>query len=116
MIRVIEKSISLDELRDIAKEPFGDMVKAVVDIKKGIMAVGASMHADEEAELLARGSSQHDLWGINLYPEKDETSWLEFDSMINLRPGQGNRSRGVENPEMQQQIRSIVQKLIMKSS
>lgn len=116
MIRVIEKAISLDDFRDIAKEPFGDMVKAVVDIKKGIMAVGAGMHADEEAELLMKGSEQSNLWGINLYPDRTDDSWLEFDSMINIRPGQGNRSRGVEDPEIQQQIRAVVQKLIAKSS
>lgn len=54
------------------------------------------MHADEEAGLLEDGSGQRSLWGINLYPaEYGSPDWVEFDSMINLRPLQQNRSRSV---------------------
>ena len=82
----------------MAKARFGDMVKAVVDLRRGVMLLDADMHADQEAELLADGSAQQDLWGINLYPDLPDTDWLEFDSMINLRPSFGNRSRGVDDP------------------
>jgi hypothetical protein len=71
------------------------------------------MHADEEQLLLENGSAQENLWGINLYPEKfPDNSWIVFDSMINLRPSYGNRTRGVDNPEIQKKIIAIVNKLV----
>lgn len=88
------------------------MVKAVVDLARGIMAVGGSMHADEEQLLLESGSMQENLWGINIYPEQDKDAWIEFDSMINLRPWQGNRSRGVESEAIRTQIKAAVDKLV----
>lgn len=99
-------------LKTLAKERFGDMVKAVVDIKRGVMAIGGELHADEEQLLLEQGSKQEDVWGINLYPDSQTSDWLEFDSMINLRPSQGNRSRGVDDPAVQERIRSVVSSLI----
>ena len=78
---------------------FGDLVKAVVDLKRGIMLVDAELQADQEAELLTEGSAQSDLWGINLYPDLPEADWIEFDSMINVRPAQGNRSRDRNTPQ-----------------
>ena len=92
---------------------FDGLVKAVVDIKKEMLIVDAQMHADEEKELLEQGSKQEDLWGINLYPEKYNTvDFIEFDSMINLRPWQNNRSRGVDDPKIQKQIIALVAKKI----
>lgn len=79
-----QSPISLAELRDMATRRFGDLVKAVADIERGVLVVDAEMHSDQEAELLADGSNRKDLWGINLYPEVPEEDWLEFDSMINL--------------------------------
>lgn len=111
-IRQIDAPITRDQLRGIAQELFGDMVKAVVDIEKGIMAVAGELHADEEAFLIERGSKQDALWGINLYPDKPDESWLEFDSMINIRPSQNNRSRGVEDPAIRDKISQIVNGLI----
>ena len=88
------------------------MVKAVVDVRRDIMLIDADMHADQEAELLSDGSSQADLWGINLYPEASEADWLEFDSMINLRPSFGNRSRGVDDAATRQVIAALVGRLV----
>ena len=96
----------------IAKEGFGDMVKAVVDIERALMAIGGEMHADEEALLIEKGSNQNNLWGINLYPDMQESDWIEFDSMINVRPAQGNRSRGVKNLDTQERIQKTVSYLI----
>ncbi|MBI5135344.1 hypothetical protein HZA86_03890 [Candidatus Uhrbacteria bacterium] len=90
----------------------GDLVKAVVDIEKGIMAIGGELHADEEALLLEHGSRQKDLWGINLYPDKTGDDFIEFDSMINIRPSQNNRSRGVEDPEIQRKVIRVVDALV----
>ena len=106
--------ISLDELRQMAAERFGDMVKAVVDTARSVMVVDAEMHADQEAELLAAGSRQQDLWGINLYPDLPGPDWIEFDSMINLRPSFGNRSRGVDEPAEREKIVSLVSRMVRR--
>lgn len=110
--RLITTPVSRAELRELAKARFGDMVKAVVDVARGIMAAGGELHSDEEALLLEDGSTQNDLWGINLYPEETGADWVEFDSMINVRPSQGNRSRSVENAATRETIRAVVQRLI----
>nr|AQS30259.1 hypothetical protein [uncultured bacterium] len=112
-IRIITQPISRTELTEIAKERFGDLVKCVVDIEQGIMAVGGELHADEEALLLEQGSIQTNLWGINLYPDIQTDDWIEFDSMINIRPSQNNRSRGVDDTETKEKIINIVKQLII---
>ena len=111
-MKLISKNISRKELSEMARKSFGNIVKAVVDTDKKIMAVDASLHADEEAYLLSKGSKQSDLWGINLYPELQGDDFVEFDSMINLRPNQENSTRGVDDPNTQAKIRSIIQKLV----
>lgn len=109
---LVEKQITRSELAELAKERFGDLIKAVVDVERGIMTIGGELHADEEALLLDQGSRQQDLWGINLYPDKSGDDFIEFDSMINLRPGQGNRSRDVQDPAIRQKIKDIVNQLV----
>lgn len=111
-VYIITEIIDKKRLSEIAKERFGDLVKAVVDIEKNIMAIGGDLHSDEEAILLEEGSRQPHLWGINLYPHKSEHEWIEFDSVINLRPSQGNFSRGVDNPEARKKIKEIVDGLV----
>lgn len=108
---LIDKSISQESLTSIAKNRFGNLIKAVIDVKKEILVIDADLHADEEAFLLKSGSQQSDLWGINLYPELHNSDFIEFDSMINIRPGQ-NTSRGVDNSDIQNKIRTIISKLI----
>jgi hypothetical protein len=106
--------ISIDDLRALARARFGDMVKGVVDLQRGVLLLDADMHADQEAELLADGSAQSDLWGINLYPDGAEADWLEFDSMINLRPSFGNRSRGIDDPATQRAVTALVAGLVRR--
>ena len=109
-----EEPIQLDELRRLAAGRFGDLVKAVVDLACGKMIVDADLHADQEAELLAAGSKQQDLWGINLYPDLPPQDWIEFDSMINLRPSSGNRTRGVDDAAVREKIRDLVSRLVLR--
>ncbi len=109
-----DNPVSIDELRALAQGRFGDMVKGVVDLERRILLLDADLHADQEAALLADGSAQRDLWGINLYPDVEGPDWLEFDSMINLRPSFGNRSRGVDDPATQQAIRVLVDELVRR--
>jgi hypothetical protein len=106
--------LSRDELRGLAESRFGDMVKGVVDLRRGLLLLDAEMHADEEAELLAGGSEQGDLWGINLYPDLPGADWIEFDSLINLRPSSGNRSRGVDDPDTRARVVALVERLVKR--
>jgi hypothetical protein len=105
-LRIIHEPVTRRELLSLAPE-LGDMIKAVVDIERGVMAIGGEMQADEEAALLDDGSRQADLWGINLYPAEAGPEWMEFDSMINVRPSRGNRSRDVEDPVVLDAIRRV---------
>jgi hypothetical protein len=109
-----EEKIAINEVPRLAQVRFGDMVKAVVDLKRRVMLLDADLPAGQEADLLADGSSQADLWGINLYPDLDGPDWLEFDSMINLRPSLGNRSRGVDDASMREAIADLVRELVQR--
>lgn len=112
-MHLIEEPISIGELRKIAEERFGDLIKAVVDVRQEIMVIGGELHADEEVFLTERcESKREDVWGINLYPDITGEDFVEFDSMINLKPALGNRSRGVEDKDVQEKIRKIVTKLV----
>lgn len=111
-IKIVENSISKSELEALAKGQFGDFVKAVVDIEKSIMAIGGELHADEEKVLLEQGSNQEDLWGVNFRFKADEDECIEFNSMINIRPSQGNRSRGVESEDVRKKIKMVVKVLV----
>lgn len=112
-MNILTSPITRAQLTDIAAQKFGNLVKAVVDIEKNIMAIDADLHADEEAELLSRGSSQKNLWGINLYPELTDEQFIEFDSMINVRPSAHNGSRYVESEAIRNQITRVVNSLIV---
>ncbi|MEK6646393.1 MAG: DUF5674 family protein [Candidatus Firestonebacteria bacterium] len=113
-MEIVKDKIELKNLKEMAANGFGNFVKAVVDVENEIMAVDAELHSDEEAVLLENGSDQKNLWGINLYPELEGDAFIEFDSMINLRPFQSNRSRGVEDPKIREKIKFIVDKLVKK--
>jgi len=111
-MKIVDISITLDELKAMAGNRFGDLVKAVVDVATGVMAIDGELHADEEALLLEQGSRQTDLWGINIYPELTGRDRIEFDSIINIRPSQGNRSRGVDDPVIKEKIFQVVARLV----
>lgn len=109
----VNAALSIFDLTKIASSRFGNMVKAVVDIEKQIMAIDEDLHADLEASLVEGGSKQHNLWGINLYPELyPGNEFIEFDSMINLRPSKGNMTRGVDDEQLRKKITDIVGALI----
>ena len=107
-------SISNKELKEMAIRMYGGtLVKAVVDIAQARVVIDAEMHVDEEAYLLENGSKQTDLWGINLYPDKfGQEDFIEFDSMVNIRPRQNNHSRHVENEEIRSKIKAIISRVV----
>ena len=113
-MQIISEKITLEELKSMSEKMFGRLVKAVVDVEQEIMAIDAGLHADEEYLLLEKGSQQEHLWGINIFPDQFGTSdWIEFDSIINLRPRQNNRSRSIDDIELQKKIVTIVNKLVI---
>jgi len=113
MIRIIDKKnkIKLSELKKMAEEMCDYLVKGVVDVEKEILAIGGELHSDEEGFLIEIGSKYENLWGINLYPDKKE-DFIEFDSIINIKPSFGNRSRNVENPVIREKIIKVVKEII----
>ena len=113
-MRIVKENISIDELKEMSSKMFGNLVKAVVDVEKNILVVDAELHSDQEAFLIESGSNQKNLWGINIYPDLSNEERIEFDSMINLRPSQGNSSRGVEDEEIQKKILDMVNSKIIE--
>lgn len=113
-MKILDKPLSIDELKKIAGETFGDLVKAVVDVEKELIALDAELHSDLEALLLESGSKQKNLWGINFYPDIKDEDFIEFDSLINVRPSQGNKSRSVDDEKIRKRIVAIVNKWVKK--
>jgi|SRR3989338_2267630 len=113
-IVIIKEPITRAELKKIAEKRFGDLVKAAVDIEQEIMAVGGEFHMDEQTVLHEEsGSKQQDVWGINIYPDRTGDEFIEFDSMINLKPNQGNRTRSIQDLVIVEKIISIVKKIVI---
>ena len=114
-MQIITEKINLAELKQMSEKMFGNLVKTVVDIEKGMMAVDAEMHVDLEKSLLENGSEQQNLWGINLYPEFfGAENFIEYDSMVNIRPWQNNRSRGIDDENTRKKIVEVAGKLVIK--
>ena len=113
-MEIIRSKISIKKLEKMASKKFGNLVKTVVDVEKEIMVVDAELHSDQEALLISEGSKQENLWGINLYPGLKGEDFIEFDSMINIRPSTNNISRSVDDSETREKIVKIVEKLVEK--
>lgn len=113
-MKIITTTLAINELQEMAANSFGSLVKAVVDTDRELLAVDAELHSDLEALLLDDGSKQISLWGINLYPQAKSDEFVEFDSVINIRPSQGNRSRGVQDEQLRKKISQIVAKMIKR--
>lgn len=112
-MEILSKKISRDELNKMDSGYFEDMIKAVVDIEKQIIGVDAELHADIEGALIDEGSEQRNLWGINFLTDEDDIEeFVEFDSLINIRPKQNNRSRDVEDENIRNKILEVVEKWI----
>ena len=111
-MQILLRPITREDLKLIAKNTFGDMVKCVADVRMNLLAIDADLHADLERLLLDNGSAQEDLWGFNLWVEEEGEDFVEFDSLINIRAWQENPSRDVLNPEIREAIKSIVAQFI----
>lgn len=112
-MQILQQPISRAKLRTLAQNTFGDMIKCVADIRLGLLALDADLHADLEQMLLKNGSAQENLWGFNLWVEEAREDFIEYDSLINIRSWQGNPSRDVLDPEVRGKIRQIVEQFII---
>ena len=108
---VLEQRIEAAVLRRLV-ERFEDMVKFVVDVERGVIAIGGEMHSDAEEVLLESGSRQADLWGANYYPGRGRESCIEFTSFINIRPSAGNRGMEVQDEALRARVREITFALV----
>ena len=111
---IVKEPINIKEIIEMANRGYGDMVKAVADVDREIIAIDSDLHSDLETLLLQDGSIQEALWGYNIYPELDGEDFIEFDSLINIRPRQNNFSRDVENSQIQSKIFAITNKYIRR--
>ena len=111
-IVVVSARIARAELARLTALYFEDMVKFVVDIERCVAAIGGEMHADAESLLLERGSRQADVWGANYYPGRGRAECIEFTSLINIRPAQGNRSMVIEDAVLKERVRDLALALI----
>jgi len=108
-MKIIEEPIKKEDLKKYMSY-FKTVIKAVVDTRREIIALDAQLHADLEKLLIEDGSLQEDLWGINLYSFKDE--FIEYNALINIRPHQNNFSMEIEDKDLKEKIKKIVEKLI----
>ncbi|HSC25008.1 MAG TPA: DUF5674 family protein [Candidatus Babeliales bacterium] len=113
-MQIVCEKVTLDELKKMSEKMYNRIVKAVVDVEKGIMVIDMEMHADGEMFMLENESMQENLWGINIHPELEGDMFIEFDSVINIRPSQENRTRGVDNTILQNKIKKLVARLVVK--
>ncbi len=112
-IRVITKPVTKAEALEIAKEFYIDMVKGVVDLEREIIALGGEYHIDANMVLMENNSKQADVWGFNIYPNLGKNEWIEYTSLINIRPLAGNRNMVVEDKEIRDRMKKIIEKLIV---
>jgi hypothetical protein len=114
-MKIVKDKIEIPELKEMAKKMYDNLVKAMVDIEKEIIAVDAGLHADLMEFLIEKENSEpKDIWGINIFPDKSGQDLIEFDSMMNIKPAFGNRTRGVDDENIRKKIIEIVNKLIAR--
>lgn len=111
-IKIIDKKISESELREIAKDFYGDMIKGVVDTERKIIAMGGEYHMDASMVLIDDGSKQQDVWGFNWYFDKNEDEQIEYISLINIRPTQGNKTMEVQDAFLRDKMKNIILKFL----
>lgn len=112
-IQILTEPITRDGAREIGQHWYAEMVKGVVDLERGLIALGGEYHMDANVVLMEHGCAQDKVWGFNIYPDQHDESWIEFRSLINIRPAAGNRGMVVESEEIQNAMRAIIERLIV---
>ncbi len=112
-IRIITEPITRDEARTVGKKWYQELVKGVVDIEQGILALGGEYHMDANVILIENGSAQDKVWGFNIYPDQNGDDFIGYTSLINIRPALGNRGMLMENEEIRNAMRAVIERLII---
>lgn len=107
-ITIVEEKISITELEEIAKEFYTPMIKGVVDIETRSIAFGGEYHIDANQKLIERNSKQKDIWGFNVYLNRPRDVWVEYTSLINIRPGQDNFDMEVSSTQIREKMLQII--------
>ena len=107
-IIVVEKEIPLADLKEVAQEFYKTMIKGVVDIEKEVVAFGGEYHIDANQKLIERDSKQKNIWGFNVYLERPRDAWIEYISLINIRPSAGNTDMEVSDPNIREKMKRII--------
>jgi len=107
-ILIVHKPVDKATLDALANEWHKTLVKGVADIKTGMIALGGEWHMDANTRLIAEGSEQQNLWGFNLYPTEKGDTAIEYTSLINIRPAQGNRSMELMDTEKRKAVHKVV--------
>ncbi|MEK7144892.1 MAG: DUF5674 family protein [Patescibacteria group bacterium] len=107
-ILIVHEPVSEETLKALAKEWHHTLVKGVADIKTGFVALGGEWHMDANNKIIENGSDQKDLWGFNIYPKERRDAAIEYNSLINIRPMQGNRSMEITSEEKRKAVRRVV--------
>lgn len=111
-IVILDRKISIEEVRKLANFWYGTMIKGTVDIELERVALGGDYHIESSEILTGSGSKFEDVWGFNIRFEENKDGVLEFDSMVNIKPNFGNRSRGINNEEIIKKATEIIKKFI----
>lgn len=112
-IRIVEDTISVAQLQDIAKEFYAPMIKGAVDVEKELVAFGGEYHMDANNMLVEQGSEQKDIWGFNIYTDKPRDSWIEYTALINIRPVNKNPDMEIENAGLRARMKDIIDSKIV---
>lgn len=108
MIYILREKATKQQVQEMM-EMLETYIKLAVDIDRGNLAGGGAMHADCEAVLLEDGSQQEFIWGADWNPESQEVT---FESLINIRPRQNNRSLELQDPELRAKVEQVTRKLL----
>lgn len=111
-IIIVREPLSPETLLALAREWHHSLVKGVVDIGRGVVALGGEWHMDANNRLLEDGSEQKNLWGFNVYLEEKGDGAIEYISLINIRSAQGNPSMEIRSEETRAAVRRAVAKAI----
>lgn len=106
--KILKQPLSKKEIKELAEEFFGDMIKVAVDVEEGLIAAGCSLHADAEQLLLKHGSKQDNVWGANYFPGRKKGEKIEYTALINIRPRKGNKSQFIQDPEIRKKAGNII--------
>jgi len=112
-MKILDQPVRLSDLKPLMAKMFGNLVKGAVDIERRVVALDAELHSDLAEALVADGSHGNNIWGFDVYPEVAGADWLEFDSMINLKPQLNNRSRGIEDLTLRAKAEQVIKKFII---